>query len=122
MACPDDDNVTFTCTLPGNHIHWIVDPPPSSGFGSSAGIVDSTVQTFTIGVTGFMFQATLTNVSGENTTATLTTVTGVSLLKGSMVTCRVLGGVMESPLTITVAGEGHRVLVSVSKRKYIRYD
>ena len=89
-----------------------MDPPPSSGFGSTAGIVDSTVPTLNIGSTGFMFQATLIDISGENITATLTTVTDVSLLEGSTVICRVLGGMMKGPLPISVAGEHLRVFMS----------
>ena len=106
VACPGQ-TVTFTCTSPVSNIHWSVDPPPGSrlspvrsGFLSS-GEHD---QTFTFGSTGFMFQAVLTDASGGNLTATLTTITEVSSLSGSMVTCR--GPLtQEGPLTIQVAGE-----------------
>ena len=114
MVCPDEA-VTFTCTLPGDRVRWEVTPPPGSGFSSIAGIViNNTVPTLTIGSTGGIFLAILTNISGGMATATLTTVTDVSLLDGSMVMCNVLGGVMEGPLPISVAGEikGVRVLFS----------
>ena len=45
----------------------------------------------------------LTDASGGNLTTTLTTITEVSSLSGSMVTCR--GLTKEGPLTIQVAGE-----------------
>ena len=104
VACPGD-TVTFTCTLPGNEVRWEVTPPPGSSTSDASGIVNSTIPTLSIGPTGFMFQAVYIETSGEMTTATLTTVTEVSTLEGSMVMCNAVGGVMEGPLVITVAGE-----------------
>ena len=104
VACPDN-TVTFTCTLPGDRVRWEVTPPPGSGLSSiAATVINNTVPTFTFGNPGFTFHAVLTNISGGMAISTLTTVTNVSLLEGSMVMCNVLGGVMEGPLLITIAG------------------
>ena len=105
VACPGQ-TVLFTCTLPGSVIQWSVDPPPGSGLSrADSGILSATEldQAFTFGSTGFMFKYVLTDVSGGNLTTTLTTVTEVSSLRGSTVTCR--GLTQEGPLTIQVAGE-----------------
>ena len=105
VACPGQ-TITFTCTSPGSNIQWSVDPPPGSGLSParsgflSASEID---QTDTFGSTGFMFLYVLTDASGGILTATLTTITEVSSLSGSMVTCREL--TQEVPLTIQVAGE-----------------
>ncbi len=56
-----------------------------------------------LGVEGFMFQLALTDNSNGIITSTLTTITEVSLLYGSVVTCS-SSGMMES-LTIILAGE-----------------
>ena len=61
----------------------------------------STVTTLPAGVEGFMFQAAVADTSNGILTSTLTTITEVSLLNGSLVTCS--SSVMESQ-TITVAG------------------
>ena len=52
----------------------------------------------------FVFQGELTDVSGGVITATLITVTEVSVLEGSMVECVGVDST-EGSLTITVAGE-----------------
>ena len=101
VACPGQ-TVLFTCTLPGSVIQWSVDPPPGSGLSrADSGILSATEldQTFTFGSTGFMFQYVLTDVSGGNLTTTLTTITEVSSLRGSMVTCTG-SQTQEGPLTI----------------------
>ncbi len=61
---------------------------------------------------GFMFQAAITDTSNGIFTSTLTTITEVSLLNGSVITCS-SGGSMES-LTLILAGEAmHIHLISV---------
>ena len=55
------------------------------------------------GVEEFMFQAAVTNTSNGTLTSTLTTITEVSLLNGSVVTCS-SGGTIESR-SITVADQ-----------------
>ncbi len=50
-----------------------------------------------------MFQAAVMNTSNGTLTSTLTTITAVSLLNGSVVTCS-SGGTIESR-SITVAGQ-----------------
>ena len=106
VACPGQ-TVLFTCTLPGSVVQWSVNPPPGSGLSrADSGILTTATeldQTFTLGSTGFMFQYVLTDASGGNITTTLTTITEVSLLSGSMVTC--VSQTQEGPLTIQVAGE-----------------
>ena len=87
-------------------MQWTVDPPPGSGLSrADSGILsaDELDQTFTFGSTRFMFQYVLTDASGGNLTTTLTTVTEVSSLSESMVTC--VSQTQEGPLTIQVAGE-----------------
>ncbi len=68
-------------------------------------IFSTSVTTVPTGVEGFMFQAALADTSNGILTSTLTTITEVSLLNGSVVTCS-SSGVMESQIiTILVAGE-----------------
>ncbi len=55
-----------------------------------------------VGVKGFMFRIDVTNTSHGNLTSTLTTITEVSMLNGSVVSCT---GSMTESLTIDVAGE-----------------
>ena len=105
VACPGQ-TVTFTCTSPTSNIQWSVDPPPGSGLSrADSGFLTPTElnQRDTFGSTGFMFLYVLTDASGGNLTATLTTITEVTSLSGSMVTCR--GLTQEGPLTVQVAGE-----------------
>ena len=105
VACPGQ-TVAFSCTLPGSVIRWSVDPPPGSGLSradSAILIATELDQIFTFGSTGFMFQYVLTVASEGNLTTTLTTITEISLLRGSMVTC--IGLTQEGPLTIQVAGK-----------------
>ncbi len=54
------------------------------------------------GVEGFMFQCAVTDTSNISLTSTLTTITEVSLLNGSVVTCA--SGTLMVLRTITVAG------------------
>ena len=109
MACPDDHTVTFTCTLSSTDVQWIVTPPPSSGFGEASGIASSDLRNLSIGVSGFMFQAAFTELSGGMATSTLTTVTDVALLDGTMVMCAVVCGMVEGSLPITTASECYQV-------------
>ena len=105
VACPGQI-VSFTCNLPGSFIQWRVEPPPGSSLNPvQSGILSANEldQTFTFGNTGFMFQYVLIDASGGNLTATLTTITEVSSLRGSMVTC--ISQSQEGPLTIQVASE-----------------
>ncbi len=103
-VCPNDP-VVFTCSVSGTVLQWIADPPPGyivSGqvrqllFSISGTLLPA-------GVEGFMFQAAVTNTSNGTLTSTLSTITEVSLLNGSVVTCS-SGGTMESR-SITVAGQ-----------------
>ena len=55
-----------------------------------------------VGVEGFMFQAAVINASNISLTSTLTAITEVSLLNGSVVTCSI--SAMQELRTITVAG------------------
>ncbi len=56
------------------------------------------------GVEEFMFQAVRTNTSNGVITSTLTTITEVSLLNGSVITCSNGNEISESR-TMTIAGE-----------------
>ena len=106
MACPDE-TVLFTCTVSGTFIRWDLTSGANLGFttDSLSLYVLSTMNTSeqTIGPM-FVFQDALTDLSGGMVTATLITVTEVSVLEGSMVEC---GGAdsREGPLTISVAIE-----------------
>ena len=105
VACPGE-TVSFACTLPGTLLQWTVDPPTGSGLmraDSGVLLAGQLNETIPFGSTGFMFQAVLTDASGGNLTSTLTTITDVSLLSGSMVTC--IGATQEGPLSIQIAGE-----------------
>ncbi len=105
-ACPNDP-IVFTCVVVGRtNLLWTADPPPNHNITnglslvitSSAGIGNREPA----GPEGFMFQAAITAVSNDSLTSTLTTLTEVSSLNGTTVTC--LGGPPGS-LTIIVAGE-----------------
>ena len=103
-SCPNG-TVIFTCSRNGSTLRWTVDPP--TGYVVSEQVTQviflSTVTTLPAGVEGFMFQAAVTDTSNGILTSTLTTITEVSLLNGSVVTCS-SGGIMESR-SIIVAGE-----------------
>ena len=101
MACTGDA-ITFTCTVAGTILQWEVNPPASSGFT----LLDDTVSSGTpINVPemlgsnpGFQFQR-LRTAAQEGLNSTLTTISNISSLNGTTVTCQTQG-----PLTIQVAG------------------
>ncbi len=103
-ACPNDP-VVFTCSVSGTVLQWIADPPPNYVVSGQVRqlLFSTTVNLLPAGAEGFMFQAALTNTSNGTLISTLTTITEVSLLNGSVVTCS-SGGTMESR-SITVAGQ-----------------
>ncbi len=109
-ACPND-SVVFTCTVTGRtDLLWEVEPPLNHTHGPSntataellIGVTSSDGTLLPSGPEGFMFQPALTATSSNSLTSTLTTLTEVSLLNSTTVSC--LGNPAES-LTIIVAGE-----------------
>ena len=108
VACPHR-MITFTCTLPGSAstvFSWEVIPT----IGSSSTTVSILLQPHQLnkerpfGEQGFMFQAVLTDINETMATSTLITVTDVSLLEGSMVSC-VRFAARGGPVEIVVAGK-----------------
>ena len=96
MACPGE-TVTFTCTQPAplrsELVTWTVNPPADSvitmpATQSIVGNVPLNVPT-PLGSEGFMFQAALISIDDGQYTSTLTTVTDVALLNGSIVQCSI---------------------------------
>ena len=102
VACPGQ-SVAFTCTVAGTILQWEVNPPASSGFTS----LDNTVSSGTpidvpliIGSnTGFQFQRVRTVSNPGELSSTLTTISDISSVRGTLVTCQT-----QSSLTIQVAG------------------
>ena len=105
-ACPNDP-VVFTCTVAARtSLLWTLNPPPnhmtteplqlvvrgSNGIGNQE----------PAGPEGFVFQAAVTAISSDSLTSTLTTLTEVSSLNGTTVSCT---GDQNELLTIIVAGE-----------------
>ncbi|XP_064395749.1 uncharacterized protein LOC135342833 [Halichondria panicea] len=102
VACPDE-TVTFTCTLPGNLIRWMVFAAMAAPQGR--------IELFRINLTPSndneiqgdpAFRGDLTNSSGGMLTATLTSLSKASTVEGTVVEC-VGESSREGPLTITVA-------------------
>ena len=92
--------------MSGDFIRWDLITPP----GANLGITTDSISLTTMVPSGrtmlhpmFVFQGELTDLGGM-VTATLITVTEVSVLEGSMVECEGVDS-REGPLTITVAGE-----------------
>ena len=92
--------------MSGTFIRWDLTTPP----GANLGITTETLSLSTMNPSErtdnspmFVFQGDFTDLGGM-ATATLITVTEVSVLEGSMVEC-VGADSREGPLTITVAGE-----------------
>ncbi len=107
VACPDD-TVAFTCTLPGTMgvtIGWTVTPPTGLNVASASGAVSNSFVMNIIGSDGFLFRADYSGFNGGMVTSILTTLTMVTALAGAMVDCRVIGGVGEDQVPISVAGE-----------------
>ncbi len=104
-ACPNIHVVVFTCSINGSVLEWIMNPPPGYVVSDQVRqIIFPTIgNILPVGVEGFMFQPALTDSSNGMITSTLTTITEVYLLYGSVVTCS-SSGTMES-LTIILAGE-----------------
>ena len=103
-ACPNDP-VVFTCVVDGPFIQWRMNPPPN--YAVTMGItrivaIDDPDSLQDFGPEGFMFQAAVTATSSDSITSTLTTLTEVSLLNGTTVSC--VASQSES-LTIIVASE-----------------
>ncbi len=102
-ACPNDP-VVFTCSVGRTSLRWAVDPPPGYvvSYQISQIILYYTGTLLPVGVEGFMFQAAVADTSNGSLTSTLTTITEVSRLNGSVVSCN---GDMTESLTINVASE-----------------
>ena len=102
VACPGQ-SVTFSCTVTGVLLQWEMSPPASSGFS----LLDDTVSSSTpIGVpliigsnTAFQFQRVRTVSNPGELSSTLTTISDISSVRGTLVTCQT-----QSSLTIQVAG------------------
>ncbi len=107
-SCPNN-SVVFTCSVNRSVLQWIAVPPP--GHSVLGQVIVTLFQSspvgiqLPVGVEGFMFQHAVTDASNSSLTSTLTIITEVFLLNGSVVTCS-SGGVTESR-TITVAGENY---------------
>ncbi len=82
-----------------------MDPPPGSVVSDQVRqiIFSTTGSLLPVGVEGFMFQVVRTDTSNGILTSTLTTITEVSLLNGSVVTCSSVE--ISESRTITIAGE-----------------
>ena len=116
VACPDD-TIVFTCTGSNSIIVWSLTPP--------GGEVNTVFRIFTLqsqvgliaptGSQGFLFEAVLTNNSTESFTSTLTTVTGVTLLEGTIVMCNTGDQLqVNETLRITVAGKFYYICCNSS--------
>ncbi len=103
-ACPNDP-VVYTCSVNVTFLQWRVDPPPNyavtDGFTRVIFNIDGVGRLPLSGVEGFMFQVAVTATSNDSLTSTLTTLTEVSSLNGTIVRCT--ADRIES-LTILVAG------------------
>ena len=104
VACPSVSSVVFTCTLSGEEMQWIISPPPGISL-SAAGLVSAAVPTLNLGGNGFLFRAQFNGVSSGMVTSTLTTVTSLTTLAGSMVRCEVVARGSAGPLPIALAGK-----------------
>ena len=105
-ACPDE-TALFTCTVSGTLIRWDFTTPPGANLGFTTEYLSLTTDVpsgRTMLSPLFVFQGELTDLGGM-VTATLITVTEVSVLEGSMVECQG-ESTQEGSLNITVAGEG----------------
>ncbi len=105
-ACPNDP-VVFTCTVDrtSESLLWRQTPPNHLDIEVTELIVfasDGIGPLPPAGPEGFMFQTSVTAISSDSFTSTLTTLTEVSSLNGTTVTC--IGDQAES-LTFVVAGE-----------------
>ena len=96
VACPGE-TVTFTCTQPAplrsEVVTWTVNPPANYVITMPAtrtifGSISLNLQ-ISFGEEGFMFQAALISIDDSQYTSTLTTVTDVALLNGSIVQCSI---------------------------------
>ncbi|XP_064399980.1 uncharacterized protein LOC135346320 isoform X1 [Halichondria panicea] len=96
VACPDD-TVTFTCTLPGSLIRWMVTSPQLQVFTIT---VDTSNTDVTQGNPAF--RSVFTDSSGGMVTANLVSLSEASIVEGTMVLCDGESS-REGPLTITVA-------------------
>ncbi len=90
----------------GVDLQWVVAPPPGlNNVPSASGLVSNSIVTREIGSDGFMFRADYSGHNGGMIISTLTTLTMVTALGGTMVNCLVIGGAGEGPIPISVAGE-----------------
>ena len=95
--------------MSGTLIRWDLITPPGANLGfTSESLSLSTMNPSrqTINSPMFVFQGEITDLSGGIVTATLITVTEVSLLEGSMVECVGVDS-REGPLTINLAGKSY---------------
>ena len=91
----------------GTFIRWDLTPPPGANQGFTTEFLSLTTDVpsgRTMGSPMFVFQGEIIDLSGGMVTATLVTVTEVSVLEGSMVVCQG-ESTHAGPLNITVAGE-----------------
>ena len=93
--------------MSGTVIRWDLTTPPGANLGFTTESLS--LSTFnpsrqTVNSPMFVFQGELTDLGGGMVTATLITVTEVSLLEGSMVVCVGVDS-REGPLTINLAGK-----------------
>ncbi len=81
--------VVFTCSVNGAVLVWLMDPPPGSVVPDQVRqiIFPSTVIEMPSGVEGFMFQVHITSTRNGVITSILTTITELSFLNGSVITC-----------------------------------
>ena len=104
VACPDDA-VTFTCTVTGTSIQWMVVGPPGSSISTVTVLVRTTAMIDDPLIVGsdprFMFESVRIAANDGDLRSTLTTVSNISSLGGSMVTCVEQE---QGPLTIQLAG------------------
>ena len=104
VACPDDV-VTFTCTVTGTSLMWIIDAPPDSGLSQVTSNVRSNIPINEAQLVGiiqeFKFEIVRTAADEGKLRSTLTTVSNISSYNGSVVTCV---GQEQGPLTIQLAG------------------
>lgn len=115
IVCPNDA-ITYTCIVTGDTLQWSLIAPTMV-------VISAPVLSFTpidvpqiVGMEqGFLFERVRTVANSGSLRSTLTTITDISLLRGSMVTCtgenQTLG-----PLTVQVAG------ILLIYKHYVNYN
>ncbi len=117
-VCPNE-SVVFTCAVNITFLRWTVDPPPdravTTGFTQVIFGIDGIGSLPPVGAEGFMFQIAITANDSDSLTSTLTTLTEVSSLNGTTVSC---AGTPPESLNIIVAGELNTHTIQIMN-KYI---